>query len=68
MMFYRITYMRTGTTISVYTTPWSLLTNSIHETMDYSICLCNTMVSTDRVVHGLMNRVGEKRPWGCIER
>jgi hypothetical protein len=39
-------YMRPGTTLSAYSTPWSLLTNSIHETMDHSICLYNIMVSS----------------------
>jgi hypothetical protein len=45
-LFSPIPYMRTGTTLSVYATPWSLLTNSIHETRDHSICLYNTMVSS----------------------
>jgi hypothetical protein len=31
--------MRPWTTLSVYTTPLSLLTNYIHETRDHSICL-----------------------------
>jgi hypothetical protein len=34
------------TTLSVYTTPWFLFTNPIHENRDNSICLCNTMVSS----------------------
>jgi hypothetical protein len=41
-----IPFMRTGTTLSVYATTWSLLTNTIHENRDHSICLCNTMVSS----------------------
>ena len=45
-LFLPIPYMRTGATLSVYTTPWSLLTNSIHQTMDHSICLCNIMISS----------------------
>jgi hypothetical protein len=43
-LFSPIPYMRPGTTLSVYTTPWSLLTNPIHETSDHSICLYNIMV------------------------
>ena len=31
--------------LSVYTTPWSFLTHSIHEIMDHFICLYITMVS-----------------------
>jgi hypothetical protein len=68
---------RQMTTLSVYTTS-SLLTNPIHENSDHSICIYNTMVSSHQchtwekgplyLVHGLMNRVGEKRPWGCIDR
>jgi hypothetical protein len=38
--------MRTGTTLSVYATPWSLLTNPMHENRDHSICLYNNMVSS----------------------
>jgi hypothetical protein len=49
-LFSPIPYMRTGATLSVYTTPWSLLTNSIHETMDHSICLCNIMISSHQYV------------------
>jgi hypothetical protein len=45
-LFSPITYIRPGTTLSVYTTPWSLLTNPIHETSDHSICLYNIMVSS----------------------
>jgi hypothetical protein len=32
--------------LSVNTTSWSLLTNSIHQTMDHSICLYNIIVSS----------------------
>jgi phage terminase small subunit len=35
--------------LSVYTTSWSLLTNSIHETRDNSIFLYNTMVFSHQV-------------------
>jgi hypothetical protein len=42
-VFSPIPYMRPWTTLSVYTTSWSLLTNPIHETRDHSICLYNTM-------------------------
>jgi hypothetical protein len=45
-LFSPIPYMRTGTTLSVYATPWFLLTNPIHETSDHSICLYNIMVSS----------------------
>jgi hypothetical protein len=45
-LFSPIPYMRPGTTLSVYTTSWSLLTNPIHETRDHSICLYNIMVSS----------------------
>jgi hypothetical protein len=38
-LFLPILFMRTWTTLSVYTTPLSLLTNYIHETRDHSICL-----------------------------
>jgi hypothetical protein len=37
---------RPGTTLFAYTLPWSLLTNYIHENMDYSIFIHNTMVSS----------------------
>jgi hypothetical protein len=47
-LFSPIPYMRTGATLSVYKTPWSLLTNSIHETMDHSICLYNIMISSNQ--------------------
>jgi hypothetical protein len=45
-LFSPIPYMRPGTTLSVYTTPWFLLTNPIQENRDHSICLYNTMVSS----------------------
>jgi hypothetical protein len=32
-------FMRPWTTLSVYTTSWSLLSNPIHETRDHSICV-----------------------------
>jgi hypothetical protein len=35
--------------LSVYTTSWTFLTNSIHETRDNSIFLYNTMVSSHQV-------------------
>ena len=38
-LFSPIKCMRPGTTLSVYTTPWSLLTNPIHENRGLSICL-----------------------------
>jgi hypothetical protein len=60
-LFSPIPYMRTVTTLSVYTTTWSLLTNPIHENRDHSIW-------TDRVVPVLMYGIGEKRPWCCIDR
>jgi hypothetical protein len=44
--FSPIPCMRTGTTLSVYTTSWSLLTNPIHENRGHSICLYKTMVSS----------------------
>ena len=44
-LFSLIPYMRPGTTLSVYTTSWSLINHFIHETRDHSICLYNTMVS-----------------------
>jgi hypothetical protein len=74
-LFSPIPFMRTETTLSVYTIPWSLLTNTIHETSDHSICLYNIVIGEkrpwcciDRVVPGLMNGIGEKRPWCCIDR
>jgi hypothetical protein len=67
--------MRPGTTLSVYTTSWSLSTLSTHKTMDHSVCLYITMVSSHqfsawdhRVVSVLMYGIGEKRPWCCIDR
>jgi hypothetical protein len=48
-LFSPIPYMRTGTTLSVYTTPWSLLTNSMHETRNHSISLYNIMVSSHQL-------------------
>jgi hypothetical protein len=36
-LFSPITYMRPETTLSVYTTSWSLLTNHIHENRDHSL-------------------------------
>jgi hypothetical protein len=60
--------MRTGTTLSVYSTPWSLLTNSIHETRNHSISLYNIMVSSHQSLPVLMYGIGEKRPWCCIDR
>ena len=45
-LFSPITYMRSWTTLSIYTTPWSLLTSFIHETRDHSIYLYNTIVSS----------------------
>jgi hypothetical protein len=45
-LFSPILFMRPGTTLSLYTTSWSLLTNPIHETSDHSICLYNIMVSS----------------------
>jgi hypothetical protein len=45
-LFSPIPYMIPGTTLSVYTTSWSLLSNPIHETRGHSICLYNTMVSS----------------------
>jgi hypothetical protein len=45
-LFSPIPYMRSWTTLSVYTTPWSLLTNPIHENRSHSICLYNIMVSS----------------------
>jgi hypothetical protein len=73
-LFSPITYMRPGTTLSVYTTPWSLLTNSMHETKNHSISLYNIMVSSHetmvlhrhRVLPVLMYGIGRKRPWCCI--
>jgi hypothetical protein len=47
-LFSPIPNMRTWATLSVYATPWSFLTNSIHETMDHSICLFNIMVSSHK--------------------
>jgi hypothetical protein len=44
-LFSPILYMRTGVTLSVCTTSWSLLTNPIHETNDHSICLYNIVSS-----------------------
>jgi hypothetical protein len=53
----------------LYTTQWSLLIDSIHETRDHSICLYITIVSSYQlVVPGLMYETGEKRPWCCIDR
>jgi hypothetical protein len=52
--------MRTGTTISVYTTPWALLMGLVRRDHD--------VVLTDREVLGFMNIIGEKRPWCCIDR
>jgi hypothetical protein len=48
-LFSPITYMRIGTTLSVYTTPWSLLINSMHETRNHSISLYNIMVSSHQL-------------------
>jgi hypothetical protein len=48
-LFSPIPYMRTGTTLSVYATPWFLLTNPIHENRDHSVCLYNTMVSSHQL-------------------
>ena len=45
-LFLPILYMRIWTTLSLYTTTWSLLTNHIHEIMDHSIYLYNTMISS----------------------
>jgi len=45
MVFSSIPYTRPGTTLFVYALPWSLLTNSMHENMDY-IFIHNTMVSS----------------------
>jgi hypothetical protein len=54
-LFSQIPYMRSWTTLSVYATPLSLLTNYIH-----------TMVLHRQiVVPGLMYETGEKRPWCC---
>ena len=41
--------MRPGTTLSVYTTPWSLFTNSMHETSKHSISIYNIMVSSHQL-------------------
>ena len=45
-LFSPIPYMRSWSTLSVYTTSWSLLTNPIHENRDHYICLYITMVSS----------------------
>jgi hypothetical protein len=63
--------------LSVYTTPWSLLTSFIHETRDHSIWVVHGLMYESgekrpwciyRVVYGLMYETGEKRPWCCIDR
>jgi hypothetical protein len=48
-LFSPIICMRSGTTLSVYTTPWSLLTNSIHETMDHSIYTTSWSLLTNHI-------------------
>jgi hypothetical protein len=50
---------------SVYTTSWSLLTNSIHETIDHSLYIQHHVVERDHGVYGLMYGPGIKRPWCC---
>ena len=78
-LFSPIPYMRTGTTLSVYTTPWSLLTNPIHENRDHSICLYNTMISSHQShtweqgplylsikPHGLFSPTLFMRPWTTL--
>jgi len=78
-LFPPIPYMRPGTTRSVYTIPWSLLINSIHETRDHSICLYNTMVSSYQFYawehgllylytqhHGLFSPIPYMRPWTTL--
>jgi hypothetical protein len=49
--------MRPCTTLSIYTTSWSHLTNSIHETMDNPICLHH---------HGLFSPILYMRPWTTL--
>jgi hypothetical protein len=65
--FSPIPYMRTGTTLSVYTTSWSLLTNPIHENRDL-VRRNHDVVWTDIMVTGLMYGIDEKRPWCWIDR
>jgi hypothetical protein len=68
-LFSPIICMRPGTTLSVYTTPWSLLTNPIHENRGHSICLYNTMVSSHQShTWDQLYGIGEKKPWCCIDR
>jgi hypothetical protein len=68
-LFSLIPYMRPGTTLSVYTTSWSLINHFIHETRDHSICHMESVrrdhgvVYTDRVIAGLVHDTDEKRPW-----
>jgi hypothetical protein len=61
--------------LSFYTTPWSLHTNSIHETRDHSQSMQHhglfspiPYISSYLVVYGLMYGISEKRPWCCIDR
>ena len=65
-LFSLIPYMRPGTTLSVYTTSWSLSTLSTHKTMDHSVCLYITMVSSHQFSawdhHGLFSSVSCTRP------
>ena len=69
-LFSLIPYMRPGTTLSVYTTSWSLSTLSTHKTMDHSVCLYITMVSSHQFSawdhHGLFSSVSCTRPVSII--
>ena len=69
-LFSLIPYMRPGTTLSVYTTSWSLSTLSTHKTMDHSVCLYITMVSSQQFSpwdhHGLFSSVSCTRPVSII--
>ena len=78
-LFSPIICMRPGTTLSLYTTSWSLLTNYMHETRNNSICLYNTMVSSHQSHtweqgplylsiqhHGLFSPTLFMRPWTTL--
>ena len=52
-LFSPVSYMRPGTTLSVYTTTWSLHANSIHETIDHSLYIQH---------HGLFTPIPDNIP------
>jgi hypothetical protein len=65
--------------LSVYTTPWSFLTHSIHEIMDHFICLYITMVSSHQFYtwdhgppylamqhHGIFSPISYMRQWTTL--